>query len=114
MRGCRDLTPTAVANYPGSGRAEDFAGFLRNELVPYVDATYRTRPRADERCLMGHSLAGLFTWYAALGLNDRDEWVDRLRSRGYPRLRLQTATYQGIEHNQSSRPAFREGLTELF
>jgi predicted alpha/beta superfamily hydrolase len=163
---CRDLTPTAVASYPGSGHAEDFAAFLRTELIPYVDATYRTRPTADDRCLMGHSLAGLFTWYAVLRLddvihkfvpasaslfwddhvmleyevdyardhtdlparvystvstgegpdmvNDRDEWVDRLRSRGYPRLRIQTATYVGIEHNQSSGPAFREGLTELF
>lgn len=163
---CRDLTPTAVASYPGSGHAEEFAGFLKSELVPYVDATYRTRPTADDRCLMGHSLAGLFTWYAALRLNgvihkfvpasaslywddhvmleyevayacehadlparvystvstgegpemvnDRDEWVDRLRSRGYARLRIQTATYVGIEHNRSSGPAFREGLVELF
>ena len=163
---CRDLTPTAVATYPGSGHAEEFAGFLRSELIPYVDATYRTRPTADHRCLVGHSLAGLFTWYATLRLNDvvhrfvpasaslywdahvmleyevayarehadlpvrvystvstgegpdmvkdRDEWVDRLRSRGYPGLRIQTATYVGIEHNQSSGPAFREGLAELF
>jgi len=163
---CRDLTPTAVATFPGSGHAEAFAGFLRSELIPYVGASYRTMPTADDRCLMGHSLAGLFTWYAALTLgdaihkfvpasaslywdghvmlerdvayarehadlparvystvstgegpdmvNDRDEWVDRLRSRGYPGLRILTATYVGIEHNQSSGPAFRERLAELF
>ena len=163
---CRDLTPTADAGFPGSGHADGFAGFLRSELIPYVDATYRTKPTADARCLMGHSLAGLFTWYAALRLNDvvhkfvpasaslfwddhvmleyevayarehadlparvystvstgegpdmvddRDEWVDRLRSRKYPGLHVQTATYVGIEHDLSSGPAFREGLTELF
>lgn len=163
---CRDLTPTPDAAFPGSGHADAFVGFLRSELIPYVDATYRSKPAADARCLMGHSLAGLFTWYAALKLNDviqkfvpasaslfwdghvmleyevayardhrdlpglvystvstgegpdmvtdRDEWVDRLRSRKYPRLHVQTATYLGIEHNLSSGPAFREGLSELF
>jgi predicted alpha/beta superfamily hydrolase len=163
---CRDLAPTPVSTYPGSGHAEAFAEFLRTELVPHVDATYRSRRSPDDRCLVGHSLAGLFTWYAALRANDvfhkfvpasaslywddhvmleyevayarehadlpasvystvstgegagmvydRDEWVDRLRSRLYPRLRIGTATYVGIEHNLSSGPAFREGLTELF
>ncbi len=47
-------------------------------------------------------------------VSDRDEWVDRLRGRKYPGLHIQTATYVGIEHNLSSGPAFREGLTELF
>ena len=67
---CRDLTPTAVPYYPGSGHAAAFAAFLRTELVPHIDATYRTRPTADDRALLGHSLAGLFTWYAALQLDD--------------------------------------------
>jgi len=47
-------------------------------------------------------------------VSDRDEWVDRLMSRGYRGLHVQTATYMGIEHNLSSGPAFREGLSELF
>jgi predicted alpha/beta superfamily hydrolase len=67
---CRDLTPTAVADFPGSGHAAAFAAFLRNELIPHIDATYRTRRTADDRALVGHSLAGLFTWYAALHLGD--------------------------------------------
>ncbi len=163
---CRDLTPTALPDFPGSGHAEDFAGFLRSELIPRIDATYRTRPTADDRCLAGHSLAGLFAWYAAFHLDDRihklipasaslwwddhvlfaheaayardhvdlplqvystvstgegadmvgdrDAFVSLLRGRSYPSLRILTATYVGIEHNQSSGPAFREGLAELF
>jgi predicted alpha/beta superfamily hydrolase len=163
---CRDLTPTAIASFPGSGHASRFAGFLREELVPYVDAVYRTRASADARCLVGHSLAGLFTWYAALHLDetfqkfipasaslwwdnrvlfrdeadyarahddlrllayatvstgegpdmlrDRDDFVQQLRARNYPGLRIVTATYDGIPHDQSSGPAFREGLAELF
>ena len=66
---CRDDS-TAVPYYPGSGHAAAFAAFLRTESVPHIDATYRTRPTADDRALLGHSLAGLFTWYAALQLDD--------------------------------------------
>ena len=163
---CRDLTPTALPGFPGSGGAASFAGFLRDELIPHVDGRYRTRATADDRCLAGHSLAGLFSWYAAFHLDDtihkfipasasiwwdnhvvfedelaysrehadlparfystvstgegsdmvgdRDELVNRLRGRSYPGLRLLTATYIGIPHEQSSGPAFREGLAELF
>jgi predicted alpha/beta superfamily hydrolase len=163
---CRDLTPTAHPGFPGSGGAAAFAGFLRGELVPHVDGRYRTRPTPDDRCLAGHSLAGLFAWYAGFELDDtfhklipasaslwwddhvlleaearyalehrdlplhvystvstgegtdmvgdRDELVSRLRARSYVSLRLSTALYAGIPHEQSSSPAFREGLAELF
>jgi uncharacterized protein len=163
---CRDFTPTALPGYPGSGRAASFAGFLRDQLVPLVDGRYRTKPNADDRCLAGHSLAGLFAWYAAFHMDDtihkfipasaslwwddhvlfeaelayarehadlplrvystvstgegadmvrdRDELLSRLRGRGYPGLRLSSVTYVGIPHEQSSGPAFREGLAELF
>jgi predicted alpha/beta superfamily hydrolase len=39
--------------------ARSYAGFLSDELVPWVDARYRTDPSA--RGLAGHSLAGLMT-----------------------------------------------------
>ncbi len=163
---CRDLTPTAVPDFPGSGHAAAFASFLRSELIPHIDATYRTRRTAEDRALVGHSLAGLFTWYATLHLGDvihkfipasaslfwddhvmwddeaaysrghrelpatvystvstgegpdmvedRDQFVALLRSRGYTGLSISTATYIGIEHDSSSGPAFREGLALLF
>jgi len=46
-----------TGNWPTSGGAETFRKFLSSELIPYIDASYRTHPF---RILVGHSLAGLF------------------------------------------------------
>jgi len=51
----RDLTP-------GAG-AERFERFFGEELIPWVDSTYRTVP---ERIIMGHSLGGSFVTHALL------------------------------------------------
>ena len=58
----RDLTgPTEVADdrsiAPRVGGSAAFRRFLAEELVPAIDATYRT---TGERALIGESLAGLF------------------------------------------------------
>src|SRR5262249_1588492 len=44
-----------------AGGADAFLAFLDQELVPYVDRTYRTAPM---RVLVGHSLGGLFALHA--------------------------------------------------
>jgi predicted alpha/beta superfamily hydrolase len=46
-----------TGEWPTSGGAENFRAFLSDELVPYVDDSFRTHPF---RILVGHSLAGLF------------------------------------------------------
>jgi predicted alpha/beta superfamily hydrolase len=46
-----------TGNWPTSGGAETFHRFLSDELVPYIDSSYRTHPF---RILVGHSLGGLF------------------------------------------------------
>ena len=56
-----DLTPTAVARYPTSGGGPQLLRFMADELIPHVDARYRTQPL---RVLHGHSLGGLFVVYA--------------------------------------------------
>ena len=56
-----DLTPTPIDSRPGRGGGEAFYRFIAEELVPYVDASYRTGPT---RLLYGHSLGGLFSAYA--------------------------------------------------
>jgi len=58
----RDLTgPTTVASdstiAPRVGGSAAFREFLRDELIPAVEARYRT---TDERAIVGESLAGLF------------------------------------------------------
>ena len=44
-----------------SGRAAQFLDFIREELIPFIDARYPTAP--DERTYAGHSLGGLFGCY---------------------------------------------------
>lgn len=53
----RDFTQVATADVEGSGGAPRFASFLADELLPWLDATYRTAPF---RILFGHSLTGQF------------------------------------------------------
>jgi predicted alpha/beta superfamily hydrolase len=53
-----------VAGDDYSGGADRFLAFMRDELIPYMDATYRT-DRTD-RGLLGHSYGGLFAVYAML------------------------------------------------
>lgn len=57
-----DLTfPTTVAkdkaDFPTTGGSAAFMRFIAKELIPFVDANYRTFP---ERTLIGQSLGGLF------------------------------------------------------
>lgn len=68
----RDLTPThSLINQIGkesktlasSGGGNSFLKFLQEELVPRIDASYRTLPY---RILVGHSLGGLLAVHALL------------------------------------------------
>jgi predicted alpha/beta superfamily hydrolase len=59
-----DFTPTKVPGDEYSGGADKFLAFMEEELIPYVDATYRTDRR--DRALLGHSYGGLFAIYALL------------------------------------------------
>jgi predicted alpha/beta superfamily hydrolase len=58
-----DLTPTVVADQPRSGGAADFLGFLKTELVPYIDQHY---PTNHIHLIHDHSYGGLFVMYALL------------------------------------------------
>jgi len=58
----RDFTPTHTDQEPTSGGAAAFLAFLENDIIPYIDRTYRTQPA--DRGLLGHSYGGLFALYA--------------------------------------------------
>jgi predicted alpha/beta superfamily hydrolase len=47
---------------PVSGGGRRFLTFLQQELLPYIDHTYRTQP--SNRALLGHSLGGYLVLYA--------------------------------------------------
>ena len=58
----RDFTPTNVKQMPVTGGAPKFLSFIKNELIPYVEANYRAAKNG--RTLIGSSFGGLFTLYA--------------------------------------------------
>ncbi len=60
----RDYTPTQIEGLPNSGHASEYLKFIKKELIPFIDSTYRTDP--DDRTLNGYSLGGLFTLYTML------------------------------------------------
>jgi uncharacterized protein len=79
----RDLTPTKVEGWydkefkptfpgapddAGSGGAAQFLQFIRKEVMPYIDAIYRTSP--GDNSLVGHSFGGLFALYALFNQSD--------------------------------------------
>ena len=57
-----DLTPAATRRLSGSGTAPQFLTFIKDQLIPFVETTYRADPA--RRVLMGSSFGGLFTLYA--------------------------------------------------
>jgi predicted alpha/beta superfamily hydrolase len=68
----RDLTPTrslqdfngnTSSAYANSGGGENFLRFLKEELMPRVEADYRTAPY---RIFVGHSLAGVLAMHTFL------------------------------------------------
>jgi predicted alpha/beta superfamily hydrolase len=60
-----ELTPFKNEKY-GGGNADLYLDFLVKTLKPYIDKNYRTKPNANNTCIFGSSLGGLFSFYAAL------------------------------------------------
>jgi len=72
IRRTHDLTPTHTTkgyggkdepNFASSGGGEAFLRFIAEELIPHIEAEYRTQPY---RVLVGHSFGGLFAMNALL------------------------------------------------
>ena len=64
-----DTVSSGVEGYM-AGRTEDirsdaYLRFLVEELKPFIDAQYRTRPGRDDTAVMGSSMGGLISLYAA-------------------------------------------------
>jgi alpha-glucosidase len=60
-----ELTPYPNPKY-GGGKANSYLDFIVKTLKPKVDITYRTKTNAKNTCIMGSSLGGLVSFYAAL------------------------------------------------
>lgn len=59
------------------GRAKEYLFRLAEEIKPYMDANYRTKPGPEHTVLLGYSLGGLAALYS-LYLTDRFGWVGSL------------------------------------
>ena len=59
----KDLTPTHIDGWNTSGGAAQFLGFIKEELIPYINQKY---PANGDNAIWGHSLGGLFVVNALL------------------------------------------------
>lgn len=59
-----ELSVAASAHDPDDNQSEQYLRFLIEELKPFVDAHYRTRPGREATYLMGSSMGGLIWLYA--------------------------------------------------
>jgi predicted alpha/beta superfamily hydrolase len=66
----RDYTPVKVPGFPTGGGVKKFYLFLRHELVPRIDRTYRTNAVRAGRCIAGHSLGGIAVCYGLMYHHD--------------------------------------------
>jgi len=57
----RDQTISSKRGRPGTGGAPKFRTFLKEELIPYIENTYRANPK--DRTINGYSLGALFAIY---------------------------------------------------
>lgn len=64
-----EYTPVADAG-DGGGNGDAYGRFLSDELKPFVDAKFRTRPEAANTAIMGSSLGGLISLHLALTRSD--------------------------------------------
>jgi predicted alpha/beta superfamily hydrolase len=65
-----EYTPTRSARAPDGGGADLYGRMLVEELKPWVDRTYRTRPGREHTGIGGSSLGGLVSLYVGLGHPD--------------------------------------------
>ena len=60
-----EYSPWVNAAY-GGGEGDAYLDFIVETLKPHIDGQYRTRPEAEHTGMMGSSMGGLITLYAAL------------------------------------------------
>jgi predicted alpha/beta superfamily hydrolase len=61
-----EYTPTADPNFKKGGRANLYGRMLAEELKPYIDGAYRTKPGREHTGIGGSSLGGLVSLYLGL------------------------------------------------
>lgn len=62
----KEYTPTADPNFKVGGQANLYGKMLIEELKPYIDGAYRTKPGREHTGIGGSSLGGLLSLYLGL------------------------------------------------
>lgn len=61
-----EFGPSRDARRQAGGRADAYGRMLAEELKPFIDRTYRTRPEPDDTGLLGSSMGALVSLYLGL------------------------------------------------
>ena len=61
-----DIRTDLMTLYGGEPLSDGYLRFLVEELKPFIDRTYRTRPARDDTTIMGSSMGGLISLYAMM------------------------------------------------
>jgi enterochelin esterase-like enzyme len=61
-----DIRADLLTLYGGEPLSDGYLRFLVEELKPFIDRTYRTRPERDDTVIMGSSMGGLISLYALM------------------------------------------------
>ncbi|CAF1199102.1 unnamed protein product [Rotaria sordida] len=64
-----ELTPFPNTNY-GGGQANNYLNFIVEKLRPYINSHFRTKPERENTAILGSSLGGLCSFYAAIRHED--------------------------------------------
>jgi len=110
MNRTRDYTPVHIKDggygpeyQKASGGAKKFAGFIRSELIPYIDKNFHVN---KNRTLVGHSFGGLFaTWLSFYAPNIFSNYIIVSPSLWYDKhymfsLQRKTNSHHTKSHNK--------------
>lgn len=65
-----EYTPTRDAERKAGGRGAKYARFVIEEVKPFIDKTYRTKPGREDTAIAGSSLGGLISLYMGMEHGD--------------------------------------------
>lgn len=65
-----EYSPWEITGHPSKLEGEDYVEFIVRNLKPFVDKNYRTLHNSDHTGIIGSSLGGLISYYAALQYPD--------------------------------------------
>ncbi|MEO6802418.1 MAG: alpha/beta hydrolase-fold protein [Granulicella sp.] len=97
-----EYTPTRDPS-AGGGEGRSYGNLIVNELKPFLDHTYRTRPAADDTALGGSSLGGLISLYLGLEFPG----VFRKLAIMSPSLWWDQSSILGFVHQAQPKPPLR-------